>query len=265
MEKFRNCPSCREKIDYSGLSSFLRAEKKQSVCKKCANIKKWENEDSRKKASVSRKNYLSILTDAEKQKIFEKTSQTNKIIYQNKTEDEKNNWKKICSLTSKERWDKPEYKEAMKKILTEKNWSKRVDSAEIKKKQVNSRIKNNGGTYHKGSGRCQEFEVCGISCYGTYEKKYIEILSESKQNLPSKPKSSIKTEFGSYTPDFEFENFYVEVKSPFTYMVLLGELSYSKNVKSNPSQLKKIIWISQNLKNIKIAIVEGEIFKYVDL
>jgi hypothetical protein len=265
MEKFRNCPSCNEKITYSSISNFKRSEKKQALCKKCANKKKWKDTDSKKKASDSRKKYLSTLSDTKKQVINEKTSKTNKLIYKNKTEEEKNRWRKICSVTSMERWKNPDYKESVKKIMIEKNWSKREDSKEIKNRQVTTRIKNNGGTYHKGPGRCQEFEVNGIICYGRCEKKFIEILVESSQDLPTKPGSSIQTEFGSYTPDFEFDDFYVDVKSPFTYGVLLGELSYSKNRKSNPKQLKKIYWVSDNIKKIKIAIVDGEIFKYVEL
>ena len=61
------------------------------------------------------------------------------------------------------------------------------------------------------------------------------------------------------------ENFYVEVKSPFTYDVLLGKSSYSKNRKSNPNQLEKLIYISENIKKVRLCIVDGEIFKYVDL
>jgi hypothetical protein len=78
-------------------------------------------------------------------------------------------------------------------------------------------------------------------------------------------KKSIKTEYGSYTPDFEFPDFYVDVKCNFTYDVLIGKKSYSKKRRSNPKQLEKIKWISSNLKKIKIAIIEGESLKYIDV
>jgi hypothetical protein len=265
MEEFRNCPSCNIKITYSGKYFFRRAEKRGSLCKKCACSKVWGSEEIRKKASNSRKNYLSGLSDEEKRKSFNKTSETNKKLYQSKTEDEKDEWKKMCSYNSKKRWADPTYKENLKKVLSEKNWSKRDDAKDIKEKQVKSRIENNNGVYHKGPGRCKQFIVEGLECYGTFEKKYIEILKEKGMELPRKPDFSIKTEFGTYTPDFEFSDFYVEVKSPFTYDVLLGKSSYSKNRKSNPNQLEKLIYISENVKKVRVCIVDGEIFKYMDL
>jgi hypothetical protein len=83
--------------------------------------------------------------------------------------------------------------------------------------------------------------------------------------LPYEIFSPLKTDLGTYTPDFEFPDFYVEVKSRFTYDVLIGKSSYSKNKKSNPNQLEKLIYISKNVKKVRICLVEGEIFNYIDL
>jgi hypothetical protein len=265
MEEYRNCPSCNNKITYSAIYFFKRAEKKGSLCKKCACTKVWEKDEIKKKASDSRKKYLSELSEDKKSGISKKISYTNKKNYEDKSEEEKKKWKKMCSDTTKERWKDPIYKDKLRKKLSENNWSKRDDSKEIKKKQVESRIENNGGLYHKGSGRCKEFEVEGIKCYGTYEKKYIEILINNNLQLPIKPKCSINTIYGKYTPDFEFDDFYVDVKSIFTYKVLIGEAIYSKNKVSNPNQLNKMIEICKSGKKIKIALVENEIFNYLDL
>jgi DNA polymerase-3 subunit alpha len=61
------------------------------------------------------------------------------------------------------------------------------------------------------------------------------------------------------------KDFYVEVKSPFTYDVLMGRASYSKERDSNPDQLKKLIYVSKNVKKIRICIVDGEFLNYLDL
>jgi hypothetical protein len=266
MEKIRrNCPSCNSEITYSGLYFLKRAERKGSLCKKCAVSKIWENDELRIKASNSRKKYLSELSDAEKNIINEKISNTNKKLYERKSDDEKEQWKKLCSETTRERWKDSIFKDELRKKLSDKNWSKREDAKEIKQKQVNSRIEKNNGSYHNGPGRCKEFLVGGLKCYGTAEKKYIEILIENNLDLPKKPTSSIKTKYGTYTPDFEFEDFYVEVKSTFTYDVLMGKSSYSKNEKSNPKQLQKLKHISKNIKPIKICLVDGEIFTYIGI
>jgi hypothetical protein len=265
MENIRNCPSCKSEICYSNLSLFRRAENKGSLCKKCANTKKWKDPLSQAKASDSRKKYLAGLSDEKKKEIFKKTSEKNKEIYLNRSDEWKKEWSKICSTTSKERWEDPVYKERLKKTLSDNNWSKREDSKEIKDRQVKSRIKNNGGIYHKGPGRCKEFLVHGLKCYGSSEKKYIEILLGENQKLPSNTEISIETEYGTYTPDFEFDDFYVEVKSTFTYAVLIGEKSYSKNRESNPNQLKKIQWVSENLKKVMVALIDGEILNYISV
>lgn len=265
MDYFRNCPSCDSYIEYSTNKLLSRAIKLNSLCKKCACSKMWESNETRKKASESRKKYILNLSDSEKRNISNKISETNKKIYRDKSQREKKEWKDLCSSNSKKRWEDPTYKDKLKKILSERNWSKRDDAKEIKEKQVKSRIKNNGGTYSKGPGRCKEFEVDGLKCYGTFEKKYIEILIRNGMDLPKKPDSSVITKYGSYTPDFEFDDFYIEVKSPFTYDVLMGRSSYSKERDSNPDQLKKMIHVSKNIKKIKICIVDGEFLNYLDL
>mgnify|MGYP000973071444 CR=1 FL=1 len=205
---YRICPSCDSKINYTNTSNLRRAERKESLCKKCANSKIWENQELRDRTSKNRKEYLSLMSLDEKLNLSKKISEKNKQFYNNKSHDDKEKWRKICSDTSKKRWEDDNYKDRLKIILSDKNWSKRDDSKEIKKKQVESRIENNGGLYHKGSGRCKEFEVEGIKCYGTYEKKYIEILINNNLQLPIKPKCSINTIYGKYTPDFEFDDFF---------------------------------------------------------
>lgn len=58
---------------------------------------------------------------------------------------------------------------------------------------------------------------------------------------------------------------FVCVKSPFTYDVLLGISSYSRTKKSNSAQIKKLIEILNNIKPIKICLVDVEIFNYIEL
>jgi hypothetical protein len=72
----------------------------------------------------------------------------------------------------------------------------------------------------------------------------------------------IKTEFGYYKPDFEYDDFFVDVKSTFTLKVLLGLSSYSKNKKSNPKQLLKI---SENIKPIRIILVDIKQKEFLEL
>lgn len=76
------------------------------------------------------------------------------------------------------------------------------------------------GEYTGGSSK--NFIVAGLNCQGTYEKKYIESLVKQNKELPTKVKS-IKTPYGYYTPDFEFKDYYVEIKSLYTFEVCIGQ------------------------------------------
>ena len=87
MKNVRNCPSCKSEIKYSNVHLLKRALNKGSLCKKCANSKNWENPLTHKKASDSRKKYLENLSDEKKIEIFKKTSEKNKEIYLNRSEE----------------------------------------------------------------------------------------------------------------------------------------------------------------------------------
>jgi hypothetical protein len=264
MKKIKRCPGCDSIMEYSTKGNLDRSIRNGSLCRECASRNKWTPE-TRMKASLSRKIYLSELSDTERININSKISEKNKITYKNKSEEWKDGWKNRCSAISSDRWKDPEYKERVCKSMTANNWSNREDAAEIKKKQVKNRIKNNNGVYSRGPGLCKEFIVEGIVCYGTFEKKYIEILLHLGYDLPVNVKESIITEYGTYTPDFEFHDFFVEVKSKFTYDVLIGKKSYSKSRKSSIDQMNKIIWTNNNVKAVRIAIIDNGTIEYVDV
>ena len=264
MKKIKNCPDCNAIMEYSTKGNLDRSIKNKSLCRECSSRNKWTQE-IRMKASLYRKIYLSELSSTERIDINSKISEKNKITYKNKSDEWKDEWKNKCSTISSDRWKDPEYKERVCRSMAANNWSNRNDSTEIKEKQVKSRIKNNNGLYSRGPGVCKEFIVDGIVCYGTFEKKYIEILISLGNNLPANIKKSIITEYGTYTPDFEFPDFFVEVKSKFTYEVLIGIKSYSRSKKSSPDQMNKIIWTTNNIKPVIIAIIDNGTIEYISV
>jgi hypothetical protein len=223
---------------------------------------KWTLE-ARIKSSDSRKIYLSGLSENKRNEINSKISEKNKTTYLNKSDEWKKNWKDRCSIISSDRWKNSEYKERVSRSMSANNWSNREDAEEIKSKQLKTRLEKNGGLYTKNHGRCQMYIIENIKCYGSFEKKYIEILLKNNLCLPKNVEKSIETNIGTYTPDFEFDKFYIEVKSRFTYEVLIGNKSYSKHKKSNPKQAEKIKWVSQNIKEVRIAIIDGETIEYI--
>lgn len=99
------------------------------------------------------------------------------------------------------------------------------------------------------------YEVGGLVCQGKTEKCYIEFLISRNIQLPSKGQV-IKTPIGNYTPDFEYPDRYVEIKSPGTYKVMLGERPYIKGGRQNDLQKRKIDWVSANIKTVQVIIIE---------
>ena len=89
---------------------------------------------------------------------------------------------------------------------------------------------------------------------GSYEAAYLQKLSNDGLTLP-KIGGRVKTSKGIYFPDFEFEDRFVEIKSPFTWKVCKGEIENGKGIKTN-IQYQKIQWTSNNVKPVEIVILK---------
>jgi hypothetical protein len=124
--------------------------------------------------------------------------------------------------------------------------------------------KSNNPNSIKG-GKAKYYDTPIGKVQGTYELRFIEnIINENKQ-LPIKP-NGIKTPDGYYFPDFEFQDKFVEIKSPFTYKIFCGDIEGMDGTKS-VTQLNKAKWCSQNIKPVEVIILNktGEIFQSIIL
>jgi hypothetical protein len=252
----RNCPKCNKELTYKHRSNLNRAIRNSVICRNCSQLEQKNNDsylERNEKISKARKEYFKNIDEEEHKRQISKFSESIRNTYLNKSDEWKEKWKETCSRTSKEKWSDDNYKERVSNKIKDNNWSKRDDKEEIIQKVINTKINKYGRS--NGFGRCKQFIINDIKCDGTHEMVYIENLVSENKKLPKNTKS-IKTDFGYYTPDFEFDEFYVDIKSTFTLKVLLGFSSYSKNKKSNPKQLLKIKYIDKNVKPIKIIIVD---------
>jgi len=102
--------------------------------------------------------------------------------------------------------------------------------------------KNNERGFENKGGRCQFYQVDGIVLQGRYELVYYLGCSEKPKRAPR-----IKTPFGWYSPDFEFEDRFVEIKSIYTIKTCIAN-----------GQYKKIAWVRKNIKNIEIKVLNEE-------
>lgn len=110
-------------------------------------------------------------------------------------------------------------------------------------------IKVNTKGFENKGGRCKFYNIDGITLQGRYELYYY--LYNNK--LPTKPKLQIKTPYGWYRPDFEYQDCYIEIKS-----------TYTIKTATKSGQLRKIAWISKNIQRVKIIVLDiRDVEKYL--
>jgi len=139
-------------------------------------------------------------------------------------------------------------------ISLQQKGKKRSDSVRKILSEAQQKYSKSGKRVQTG-GICKTFIVNELNCQGTYEKFYIDFLIENKIQLPKNSKSII-TPFGVYTPDFENIDSFIEIKSDYTYKILIGKLINRWTKKIDTIQYKKIKWVSKNIKPVDILIVD---------
>jgi hypothetical protein len=111
------------------------------------------------------------------------------------------------------------------------------------------------GKRKQTGGVCKQYILNGIICSGTYEKYYIENLIINDKKLPSNAKP-IPTPYGTYYPDFTYGDNVVEIKSEYTYDILIGKKVNRWTKKIDTTQYKKIKWVNKNSIPVKILVVD---------
>jgi hypothetical protein len=235
----RNCPKCNKIITYCNKYVYNKAIENNSSCKSCSQIGREFSIIHRNNLGKSKLNKKILFSEEHKKNISKgKTG----VLF---TDEHKHN-------LSESRKNKPMLdvtKEALIKSRKNKNNTK-----EHNEKIRQGNINFNLNSERKRTTKCKIFIINGIICEGTCEKKYIENLILSKSELPWKP-SRIKTPFGTYKPDFEFQNRYVEIKSTYTYKIYLGELKGYGN-KYSTLQKQKLEWVNNNIKKVELKIIK---------
>lgn len=99
---------------------------------------------------------------------------------------------------------------------------------------------NSIGLENKG-GRTTFYKYKDLIVQGKYELYFVILNYDKIQNKP-KP---IKTPFGFYSPDFDMGGYFVEIKSSYTFKNCVKGI-----------QIKKIKWVSNNVKKVVIEILE---------
>jgi hypothetical protein len=93
----------------------------------------------------------------------------------------------------------------------------------------------------------------GLKCQGRKELKYLKECERYKRALPTKAER-IKTPLSFYTPDFEYTDKYVEIKSLGTFKVCLGLEAYKGIGVPSNKQWEKIKWVAKYVKPVEIIV-----------
>lgn len=148
-----------------------------------------------------------------------------------------------------------DYRRNKSQSITMRQLGKKRSEETIAKLKLAQQKLSNSGKRKQTGGVCNWFKINELSCQGTYEKFYIEKLLNENSKIPKNSKS-IKTPFGYYYADFEFENKYIEIKSDYTYNILIGLVPNRWTKKFDTKQYQKIKWVHNNIKEVEILIVD---------
>jgi hypothetical protein len=231
MKYTKKCPNCNKTQSYSRLGNYNRAIKHNTLCKKCTHS--IPNESRNMKISNALKGKPKSKDSIEKMK------KSLKKLWESKTDEEMNCWREIVSNTSKLRWQDDEYRNRVANSVSQ-HWNSMSD--EDRTKRFHNQQKG-------GAGRCKYYKVGDYTVYGMVEKRYIREQYKLNSEMPLiKTREGINTPYGMVFIDFEYNSFFVEIKSTYTYSILIEESDLDN------SQLKKILWVNDNVKPVKILV-----------
>jgi len=111
------------------------------------------------------------------------------------------------------------------------------------------------GNRKQTGGICKKFIINGLICHGTYEKYYIEKLINENILCPQNAEPII-TPFGVYYPDFSYENKLIEIKSEYTFNILIGKQKSRFTKQFETDQLNKLKWVNKYVKPVEILIID---------
>jgi len=167
--------------------------------------------------------------------------------------------RKYCS---KECRFTPETKEKMRSSSSHKSYKQKLIDKGFSPEEINQKVKHwkdkielskiNNPEKIKG-GKSKFYLTLIGKVQGTYELAYVEQLLEKKETIPIVHPKGIKTPYGIYFPDFEYEDKFIEIKSPFTYLITTGKI---KDLSGNFTNIQwlKICWTNDNIKPVKVLI-----------
>ncbi len=275
--------NCKEIVYYKRKGDLDTAIKNNRQCQKCLNkelkelykggLHKYQSiekqEEIFKKVTAGRKKYYEANPEKLSELIKLRTQKRKEVGYEMMGTDEARERNRIRALKL---YQSEHGAEVRRKISNKKKkFFENYENRHLLSLKVKERIEQKYNEWLKGQENAKEAWLKsenkgGYSKYfntiigkvqGTFELNYINTLIQKKEVLPKKVHKAVKTQFGNYLPDFEFDDRYIEIKSNYTWEVCKGEKP-NANKKVNNTQYLKIIETGKNIKPVEVLIFNNK-------
>ncbi len=231
------CPKCQTVRVFKSRAGYLRSKKKNLLCIKCC-------QDS-EKLSLLKKEWHLQLTEEQKKKRNETLIHAANVSWSIDEAEYKKRSEQRARF-AKQLWLNNDFKEKRVQNIRD-SWNSLNDYE--KEARINRLINN------EANRKTKIYTISEFKCQGTCELRYL-LKQMEEDNPPSckgKPRG-IKTPYGFYFPDFEYDSHYVEIKSKYTYSKFINRLSYDGITENK--QYDKVLWVSQNIKPVHVIVEE---------
>ena len=147
------------------------------------------------------------------------------------------------------------YRRTKSEVISLRQKGKKRSMEVVKKLTEAQRRLAKSGNRKQTGGYCKFYYINGLKCQGTYEKHYIELIVKNNGLLPDEG-DNILTPFGIYYSDFKLNNELIEIKSDYTYDILIGLKPNRFTKKIDTNQYDKIKWVNENIMPVNIIVVD---------
>lgn len=268
-EKYQEIIDKRAKQIKKTNSKKTKEEKQaQTARAKQVRLEKGYSEESKKKMSEAARKYFENNPE-EYKKRYEKQKETN--LNKSVEEKEEINAKRSVAMKNSQKFQIAVRKPDRNKKISEKMTGRKRTRSSIEKQRTKTKGRKMTGArllkqqqviqdmfekYGNRGLKVKKFKVNGITCQGSYEKAYLEMLIESNETLPNVKRTYYETSYGFYHPDFEFEDKLIEIKSEYTFGILVGKYANISGEKKVGVQLSKMIEVGKNKKPVELVLIE---------
>jgi hypothetical protein len=172
------------------------------------------------------------------------------------------NWDRIEEILDKHkinRWSRIELTKANVEFYGNSSGFTGHTHTNLTKQKMSKSQLNNKNRMSTTGPKSRYVETTIGKVQGSYEVAYLQQYFEVSGSLPIIGRA-VHTPYGSYIPDFDSGEVFIEIKSKFTWEICQGMRENQKGIKTD-IQHKKIKWVDKNVKPVIVYVLEDKMAK----